>query len=870
MDRLAHFDINIKHIAGKHLKLTDYLSRNPISKPEPNENYDEKYVINCVVPLLEFINTHGSITDEKKVEAQTDEVAASANNQSQTRSVNKIQLSEYEQDKQWSLKSSKSKVRSNTADTNQTVQNRMDIKTIESIEKDDPSEETLRLTTRWKEITKPGDYRFTQGQWKKYNPSRALRAEQKRIEVELWQKRNRLLWKRMEINSRETEEELDRKREFHRVIEKIRAKPKRDDTGTSSITQQPQKQDEIETMSSDSDQTIAVPAINFKRYLGATSVRYIQMGTASKVQYNEEWDLEETIRQAEQKFSTDLRTIADETTNDEKLIKTLVCLERRSYEQIPDEYKEHHKNMSTRFGVVFYNDKIVIPKPLRKTVILLLHKGHPAINKMTHAAKPFWWPKLNKDIQTKCNECIPCKMSGKSIKPQIPMTEINFLPPVEKPNEEIQLDFIGPIRFKHRRFYILISIDRYSRWPAACICEAPTGKTAKNSLQQYILLNGIPQVIRTDKGTAFTGKEFRQMCKNLHIKLIYGTPYIHTATGLVERGIKTLKDLMRTNLEDKCNLNDALYQSLMVMRMTIHSKTKETPFERHYGRKPRTELTSYLNLPTDKNDYASAQPETLQVYSFNNGRGGYDQLIMKSPRQLKCDVSNNLPYKFLEKKQNKNKFESEYDTNPQIAVAETKHTITTDTNKIIHKKRISKPLPNSFQNPLSRRGENRRGIDGRFVQTSIQSDSEDEKEEEEETQTETDERRASTPTAETSVEGMETSFDFTPPIQIGRGRKKTIKEKTPGENNLKLHVDRMSGEQLEQAMEAIAEDPTTITIVDNNGNENQNQNNQNQRKTEITELPDTIETNNTNIQTRKSSRIRTNNPIIRYGNPVTF
>ena len=122
LDRLAHFDINIKHIAGKHLKLTDYLSRNPISKPEPIENYDEDYVINCVKPLLEFITTHGSINNERKVEAQTDEVAASANNQSQTRSVNKIQLSEYEQDKQWSLKSSKSKIRSNTADTNQTVQ----------------------------------------------------------------------------------------------------------------------------------------------------------------------------------------------------------------------------------------------------------------------------------------------------------------------------------------------------------------------------------------------------------------------------------------------------------------------------------------------------------------------------------------------------------------------------------------------------------------------------------------------------------------------------------------------------------------------------------------------------------------------------
>ena len=40
---------------------------------------------------------------------------------------------------------------------------------------------------------------------------------------------------------------------------------------------------------------------------------------------------------------------------------------------------------------MFYDDKIVIPKPLRQTVIMLRHKVHPAINKMKHAARPFWW-----------------------------------------------------------------------------------------------------------------------------------------------------------------------------------------------------------------------------------------------------------------------------------------------------------------------------------------------------------------------------------------------------------------------------------------------------------------------------------------------
>ena len=298
------------------------------------------------------------------------------------------------------------------------------------------------------------------------------------------QRRNRMLWNRLEEQDEEAREETERKNELYRVIEKIRNLPQKQEKQleTSSETQEQEDSPEVETESTSSIESLGVPAINFKKYIGATGVRYIQMGQASHIQEENKWDLEETIRQAEQKFATDLRTIAKETTDDEKLLKTLVCLERRTLEQIPEEYKAYQRQLSTRFGVVFYDDRIIIPKSLRTTIIMLLHKGHAAINKMTAAAKPIWWPRLIRDIQQKCDECIPCKMAGKNIKPQLPMTEINYLPPAEKTNQEIQLDFIGPIRFKHRRFYILLSIDRYSRWPAACICETPTGKTAKNFL----------------------------------------------------------------------------------------------------------------------------------------------------------------------------------------------------------------------------------------------------------------------------------------------------------------------------------------------------------------------------------------------------
>ena len=235
---------------------------------------------------------------------------------------------------------------------------------------------------------------------------------------------------------------------------------------------------------------------------------------------------------------------------------------------------------------------------------------------MSAAAQSFWWPKITKDIQAKCDECIPCRMTGKSIKPQIPMTEINYLPPVEKPNQEIQL------------------------------------------------------------------------------------------------------------------------------------------------------------------------------IQFN--------------------------FKPVEMKQNKNKFESKYETKPQTAVAGTKQTITTDTNKTIHRKLISKPLPNTFQNPLSRRGENRRGPDGRFATQTETSETTTVEEEEKESDSGEDQTRSQA--ADVSMESVEANFEFTSPKQLGRGRKKPSPS-TPGRSNLRLHVDVLTEEQLEQAMQTINENPTTTTIVDNTGNQ---------------------------------------------------
>ena len=199
-------------------------------------------------------------------------------------------------------------------------------------------------------------------------------------------------------------------------------------------------------------------------------------------------------------------------------------------------------------------------------------------------------------------------------------------------------------------------MDRFSKWSAASFCKSTESQTVVKLLEQYIILNGIPKTIRTDKATTFTSRSFREFCKEHQIKLIYGTPYIHTPTGLVERGVITLKEFLLTNLKAGESSGKALDMALDVMRKTPHTKLNKSAFELHYGREPNTEISNLLNIDALKKlteTCISAKPDTLQVYSFNGAGGVYDQLPIKQKKGGK-GVSN-YPFLFHEKKyQNQN------------------------------------------------------------------------------------------------------------------------------------------------------------------------------------------------------------------------
>ena len=74
--------------------------------------------------------------------------------------------------------------------------------------------------SKWTEIVKLGDYRYTQGPWERYTPPRALKAEQRKIKAETWRKRNKVLWQRvLNTVNKETQNEPGRKKKIIQCTE---------------------------------------------------------------------------------------------------------------------------------------------------------------------------------------------------------------------------------------------------------------------------------------------------------------------------------------------------------------------------------------------------------------------------------------------------------------------------------------------------------------------------------------------------------------------------------------------------------------------------------------------------------------------------
>jgi len=229
-------------------------------------------------------------------------------------------------------------------------------------------------------------------------------------------------------------------------------------------------------------------------------------------------------------------------------------------------------------GLVYINDKIIVPFNLRKLILNILHETHLGITKTIKRAKNFYhWPNMSKDIENYINNCYLCakyqRKNSKEILKNHDLPKRSF----EKIGIDIA-DFGGN--------YYLIIFDYYSRWLEILKIHDKSVNTIITTLKPIFSRFGIPNYCVSDN-VPFNSSMFKQFSIDWNFKSITTSPNYPQSNGLAEKGVGIAKDFMRKCLETGQDLE--LY--LLNYRSSPVAGLKYSPAEILQNRNIKTKLS---------------------------------------------------------------------------------------------------------------------------------------------------------------------------------------------------------------------------------------------------------------------------------------
>ena len=171
------------------------------------------------------------------------------------------------------------------------------------------------------------------------------------------------------------------------------------------------------------------------------------------------------------------------------------------------------KDMHVKNGCVCIDDRIAIPHSIKEAYVEEIHPTNSNSWRMTDMATHAWWPYMHRDIISKTAKCNPCVKIDKNLKTIIPANKWAPLKLCKVSNEEIHIDFGGPIyNDKNQEVFFPACIDRFSKFPTAEVFDRANTDNILSFVQVYVLLLGIPRSTRLDQARCQSGNQIKAFC----------------------------------------------------------------------------------------------------------------------------------------------------------------------------------------------------------------------------------------------------------------------------------------------------------------------------------------------------------------------
>ena len=262
--------------------------------------------------------------------------------------------------------------------------------------------------------------------------------------------------------------------------------------------------------------------------------------------------------------------------------------------------------LTVQQGCLLWGHRIIPPRKVRPQLLDTLHMGHLGIVKMKGVARMhFWYPQLDKDIETITKKCEGCSYN----QPEPQKAPLHHWQWPERPWERVHIDFAGP--FLNTMF--LIIIDAHTKWAEVFPVTAAKTSSTIHCLTETFSRFGIPNILVSDNGSQFTSNEFKAFVKRMGIRHITSAPFHPATNGLAERFVKSFKLAMKAAKNDTGTLIQKISRFLFAYRNAPQSTTLESPAFLMFGRRLQSRLD--LLQPNIKSQIQQAQARQIKSHS---------------------------------------------------------------------------------------------------------------------------------------------------------------------------------------------------------------------------------------------------------------
>ena len=103
---------------------------------------------------------------------------------------------------------------------------------------------------------------------------------------------------------------------------------------------------------------------------------------------------------------------------------------------------------------------------------------------------------MDADICRAAANCETCVVNGKNLKTKLTAKDIGQLKTLTEPNEEIQIDFYGPFKYNGTKKFLIVAVDRFSKWVNIKAVNNTGTAQVLTFIKQIITDNGHPKTIK--------------------------------------------------------------------------------------------------------------------------------------------------------------------------------------------------------------------------------------------------------------------------------------------------------------------------------------------------------------------------------------